>query len=428
MAHISSFRLITQIPDSRHSGGYELVISFNGLEYLLSDDFDAGSSLANDITIPQIDIDGFEALLRGAKIYSNYLNNGKPDTWRCSRVNISGWTSDGRGFCSAINVDPKQDRNADQPGDNDHPVILAGLSPFEWGWATWMNDNLGMLGKKTLGQICIPGAHDAGMSAFNKAKGPLVSRANTITQTQPFYDLLTLGVRFFDLRPVINEDGSFSTGHYSKTLVGTVGANGISFEEVVRDINRFTSLTKELIVLSLSHYRSPWGLTFDNDALSKLISQLQQINGLYAVPDATNLQDITISSYLCSGAAVLVLLSKVDDDLELPSPLPSGFYSQMDRFPMIDSFADTSDLEKMMTDQFQKLEESNDKYFLISWTLTCPALGSPSILDLADQANAKLDEILKHCRKGLYPKIVYLDEIQSSVPTAIALQINQTFS
>jgi hypothetical protein len=156
-------------------------------------------------------------------------------------------------------------------------------------WSTWMQANLETLGGRALRQLCMPGTHDSGMSQIGTCTFD-GNADNTKTQTQGILEQLKRGARYFDIRPVISA-GIFVTGHYSyiPALGSTQGCNGQSIADIISDINSFTSVEAELIILSLSgdmntdvgepNYRS-----LDQGEWNSLIQKLQGINALYLGP------------------------------------------------------------------------------------------------------------------------------------------------
>ena len=106
--------------------------------------------------------------------------------------------------------------------------------------ATWMHDNLATLGDLPIGELCIPGSHNSGMSIIQSETFFSLSSA-TKTQTLPIESQLHLGVRYFDVRPCLL-DGKFYTGHYSNLpVVGWQGANGESMDSIIETLNRYTA-------------------------------------------------------------------------------------------------------------------------------------------------------------------------------------------
>lgn len=79
----------------------------------------------------------------------------------------------------------------------------------------WMHSTLNVIGDKTLRDISLPGAHDAGMGPDFKAGTFGSDTANTKTQALTIGGQLDQGARWFDIRPVIGDGGKWLTGHYS---------------------------------------------------------------------------------------------------------------------------------------------------------------------------------------------------------------------
>jgi len=105
--------------------------------------------------------------------------------------------------------------------------------------ADWMSGSLGTIGEMKLRDICIPGSHDAGMSAPVNGSTVFGYASSIITQRVPIAQQLTLGARYFDIRPVTHT-GQFYCGH----CTGSQGGNGQSIADVISQVNAFTALHK----------------------------------------------------------------------------------------------------------------------------------------------------------------------------------------
>jgi len=314
----------------------------------------------------------------------------------------------------------------------------------------WMQNNLGLLGSRTLRQICMPGTHDAGMSTI--ASGTLFSDScNTQTQTSGILGQLQSGSRYFDIRPVIS-GGQYLTGHYSDIGSGSTnswqGGNGQSIQSIISDINTFTADNEELIILNLSaDLDTDLGngsyASFTQDQWNTLLSMMQQGIGNLFLSSASGLLDLTtlsLDSYIGNGnAAVVVIVSPSGSGISLGSYANQGFYPATS-FPSYNVYSDTNNLNQMISDQLSKMQAQrtnpNSVFFVLSWTLTqdsvqaaaCPLTGgsSTSILDLANTADAQLSQILPACNSQCYPNVIYIDNIQSSLNiAALAMQINE---
>jgi hypothetical protein len=314
----------------------------------------------------------------------------------------------------------------------------------------WMQNNLSLLGSRTLRQICMPGTHDAGMSSV--ASGTFFSDScNTQTQTSGILGQLQAGSRYFDIRPVIS-GGQYLTGHYSDIGSGSTnswqGGNGQSVQSIISDINTFTASNEELIILNLSadldtDLGNSSYAPFTQAQWNTLLSMMQQgISNLfvYSSSGSLDLTTLSLNSYIGNGSAsVVVIVNPSGSGISLGSYTNQGFYPATS-FPSYNVYTDTNNLDQMISDQLSKMQTQrtspNSIFFLLSWTLTqdsvqaaaCPLTGgsSTSILDLANTANAQLSQILPACNSQSYPNVIYIDNIQSSLDVAgLAMQINE---
>lgn len=121
---------------------------------------------------------------------------------------------------------------------------------------SWMQNNISTLGSRPLHKICMPGTHNAGMS--KKTGGTAFPSANnTLCQSLSILGQLFAGSRYFDIRPILS-GAQFFTGHYSRIDVPIIGStwqgwNGQSIAEIVDQVNAFTAVTNELVILNLTH-------------------------------------------------------------------------------------------------------------------------------------------------------------------------------
>ncbi|XP_064477348.1 uncharacterized protein LOC135391152 [Ornithodoros turicata] len=304
----------------------------------------------------------------------------------------------------------------------------------------WMQRNLALIGNKTLKDIYIPGSHNAGMSL--RSSGTMFGEeCNTVTQSKSVKQQLELGVRYLDIRPVIS-GGKYYTGHYTRVdaINSWQGASGVSIEDIVNDINDFTSSRNELIIVKLWHslntdvgnssYRkfdkSEWDGLFD-----QLINLKSRVIGNY--DDVTKLK----IGELISERSSVVIVSENNDVGKWKS---EGVYPAS-ALLVYDKYADTDSLDRMADDQIQKLrrESSGEKLFLLSWTLTQSAVDAVScgssdvwsdigsIIFLADHANKALSErIYPEIVRGHYPNVIYLDNVVDDQAAALSMANNIT--
>lgn len=311
---------------------------------------------------------------------------------------------------------------------------------------SWMADNIGALQFTKLRNLCMPGAHDAGMSTRGTGTAGVFD-CNVLTQYQSILGQLNLGVRYFDIRPVIS-GGKYCTGHYSDTsnsVLGWQGANGQSIDDIVNNINTFTSAQNELIILYISHdvntdvgrpYRS-----FTQNDYDGLCAKLMGINGRVSKNYPT-LLDLTLGEFIgCTGGgnaatqSIVVIIADPNDSSVVIKE-GSDIWDKS-KLEVYNDYSNTNDLDKMMIDQLAKMKGGHG-YFLLSWTLTqdatqaatceLPFVGGASILDLAKKANDALKaNLVPACTSTVYPNIIYLDGIQNTDAMELSVNFNYKF-
>lgn len=301
----------------------------------------------------------------------------------------------------------------------------------------WMQRNLATLGDRPIRHICIPGSHDSGMSIVD-GKTPLANESNVITQSVSVGTQLSLGARYFDVRPVI-ANGRFKTGHYSDIdVLGWQGANGQSFQQIIDEINAFTVNNKEFIVLNISHDRNTDDgrdyRALSQEEWNRLLEELTGINHLFVAPDPVNvdLTRLTLKEFIGNGEAAVVVIAQPDaPGLTLGDYAYRGFYFYK-QFDAYNSYSDSDDLGHMVSDQLNKMRlvrpNPDGQLFLLSWTLTQGArdiVTDGKILDLAAKANpAIFRQLPSAVDPRTYPNILYIDDFSKSDITALAMAIN----
>ncbi|KAK7510605.1 PLC-like phosphodiesterase [Phyllosticta citriasiana] len=297
----------------------------------------------------------------------------------------------------------------------------------------WMHQNLALLGDRKIRHLCMPGSHDAGMSTFG-THTDLVTKQNTITQKFDIATQLTAGSRWFDIRPILR-NGSFYTGHYSDIdVLGWQGADGQSLNDIISQINDFTSKYNELVILDISHaYNADSDYAdFTQADWETLFTELQKINhrlNTTGLTTSTDLSSKTLSSFIENGPCVL-LVTELQTGISLPSAaFAAGIVNSGDSFPIYNSYADSNDLNTMVSDQLSKLytqrKNPDSTFFLLSWTLTQDALdvinAGTSILELAEQAYQPLfRQAFVNFTSQTYPNVLYMDLFGASSKDASA--------
>ncbi|MFT4805346.1 MAG: hypothetical protein ACI9YE_002562 [Psychroserpens sp.] len=317
----------------------------------------------------------------------------------------------------------------------------------------WMQDNLSLLGTKTIKDICIPGSHDSGM--YKVVNGTLgADQCNTQTQSFDIFNQLKLGIRYFDIRPIIGAS-QYHTGHYTDKTPGNIwmGARGGSISEIIQDINNFTASRQELIILNLSHSLNtdnkpgtiiPEYTPFDTAEWNGLFAQISTINDLFQLPSNTPLTALTLDTFILSGkSAVVIIIEEFEQqNNQLTGTVydGKGFYYKEAFSPLNKYYGITgnNDLNGMITYELDLMKTNQQaSYFLLSWTLTqigneaakCIVSLSPSIRDLADTANETLNsQLLPVVSSSNFPNIIYIDNVVSDMVTTCAIEVNKVIN
>ncbi|KZV66212.1 PLC-like phosphodiesterase [Peniophora sp. CONT] len=197
--------------------------------------------------------------------------------------------------------------------------------------SSWMQTHLHAIGDLPLSKLCIPASHDAGVYRLG-VHTSFGTESNVLTQTRSIFDQLELGVRYFDIRPVLTSPApgqppvKWATGHYTgegKDKIGWQGGNGVDLDEIIADVNRFTQENAELVFIEIGHLLR---LTIDNPTKSDargltsdeqvdLLRVLGGLERLFSVSDGigkdTPLQNCSLRQFVGGGKAAVVVL--IDD-------------------------------------------------------------------------------------------------------------------
>lgn len=303
------------------------------------------------------------------------------------------------------------------------------------------NYNLDLWADRQLGEICIAGSHDAGMNQITGGTA-FANACNTQTQTNTILRQLELGIRYFDIRPVIS-GAHYYTGHYSKVGPTWQGCNGQSIESIIDDLNEFTSKRHNaIIIIKLSHslntdvgassYRG-----FNENEWIGLFYEMDAIKNKYETGNKqfTDLSKVKLNEII-KGKSSVIILSDCNEQF-IESRLGTGFFPirSLDTY---DSYSNTNDIDQMISDQITKMHNnSSNRFFLISWTLTqsnlqvfnCSGggvIGLPgSILSLADSANQNLlVRLYPEISTKTYPNIIYVDNVADFDAASLAMSVN----
>ncbi len=125
--------------------------------------------------------------------------------------------------------------------------INVSVLPFGYDAATWMTQATS-LGNLQLGNIAAPGSHDAGTYSYTG-----IAASEVVTQSYSIGQQLTLGARYFDVRP----GGELDTANLLGTTLYHVhgGFECAPFSDILNDIANFAQANpREIIYLALSHF------------------------------------------------------------------------------------------------------------------------------------------------------------------------------
>ena len=304
---------------------------------------------------------------------------------------------------------------------------------------------------RSLSQICIPGAHDAGMGVV-KDCSPYANANTTQTQSKSFMEMLNLGVRYFDVRTIIDFNDQFRIGHFNYInethdfVIGTLnlgneGCMGYSIDEMLNDVKKFaedaSQNNQELVVLNLNHLinwkRGVDRENFNQDDLNRLAKVVKDKLGNLLIKGQSNLITTPISTLTGGSAKILVVFEADGFDGK------DGIYS-LSSLGLFDRYAEKAEPGPMIQDQMEKMQSNwNKSYFLLSWTLTqsssdhinfvkCFAKldGCVSIQNLAAQANSRLWSNLADgvSTSTGFPNILYTDFIVDDLQITINSIIN----
>jgi hypothetical protein len=201
------------------------------------------------------------------------------------------------------------------------------ITSLRHGPGNWMNSMSKQIANRKIVDMVMPGSHDAGMSKITDAILSGGTESNTRNQMLNIYNQLKVGSRFFDLRvssvhQVVNCCGNYKfwISHLSSE-VGEVpiGRTGESFDEVIKEINDFTSefpgeviMLKFRYLVGIRNVPSKGPIYRDQDIKDDFFSKLKQINNRcpnLITKDTTSIEQLTMGELQRNkGGCVLIFL------------------------------------------------------------------------------------------------------------------------
>ena len=192
--------------------------------------------------------------------------------------------------------------NSEWEIQDNQPTIIIEASAFKTGvyqnWMSYISDETLFV------DVVMPGSHDAGTKS--------ITAENLHTQSSGFYDQLTGGVRYFDMR-VAEYNGTVRCIHAnSGDPRNSSNGTGIEFETVLSDMLRFVNENpSEIIILDFQHL---W-----NDFEDLVVPMIKErLTGKMLTKDkAKNYLNLTMGQLRNWGVNFIVIVQ--DDNNELKS-------------------------------------------------------------------------------------------------------------
>ena len=309
----------------------------------------------------------------------------------------------------------------------------------------WMKDMLAntSIGERTLGEIVIPGTHDAGM--YENYDFSIV---DTLAQDQNLYQQLQGGVRYFDLRVQSGSPQRFYHGP-------TNSYRGPSVNQGLDDVAKFMreegGQRKEVVILKFSHFRdfNACPSSDYNTLKENIVNKL----GPWLYKDSSHPFQASLNSIVGTGVGggkVIVVVDKkyaVDDSKSKCSMPAEGIYVYRDweaseeeaaegRATVFDDYANVTSYNTMKKDQLKKFADYNGRMknksnlpcdlFLMSWTLT-PIMDINSYVEVPNQNLAS--EMSNVNRNGYdkIPNILFVDYYEGARVTDTAITMTRRF-
>ncbi|KAG6450863.1 hypothetical protein O3G_MSEX006791 [Manduca sexta] len=127
---------------------------------------------------------------------------------------------------------------------------------------TWMEDNAHRINRLRIGQLALPGTHNAGSWRFNTEVSNLARDSFVLCQDRSIWAQLVYGIRYFDFRIAYydfypREDDRYWLNHNLIRVRPLV--------PLLREIRQFLDRTKEVVFLDAHHF--PVGFYQSNGAL-----------------------------------------------------------------------------------------------------------------------------------------------------------------
>ena len=278
--------------------------------------------------------------------------------------------------------------------------FMANLAHGPGGWMSAMYD---VIKDRQIKHIVMPGTHDSGMSKITNKITPLGNSANTQTQGINIYDQLRAGARWFDLRIAsvhnIPDNGGYEFWvlHVNdETAEVAAGNSGESLEEVIREINKFTSENPGEVIFFRIRYLvgireipSLGPIYWGDDIVKDFFSKLKGVNNRCPNLDTgTKFQDREASYFMDrnerKGCVIFLLAGHLQDGVPQDS-IGDGIY-RAGQLEIWDNWSNKGDTEEMAVDQMADWKTvhrsgdfKNDQFLVGQWLVTTDIFTSGTI-------------------------------------------------
>ena len=176
---------------------------------------------------------------------------------------------------------------------------------------------------------------------------------------------------------------------------------------------------------------------FNQDEWDQLLEHLTGDNGLKdrflaPNPKEVDLSNLPLNQFIGTDqAAVLIIVQPEANNVTLDEYYHRRGVYNYSQMNAICEHAQTHKLERMVNRQLQLMRNNRSSpdspLFLLSWTHRHPVkvLIGPSVLKISERTLSRIyTDLFPKCSKNTYPNILFLDGIDSSNITALAMAIN----
>ncbi|ODA83869.1 hypothetical protein RJ55_02385 [Drechmeria coniospora] len=300
-------------------------------------------------------------------------------------------------------LDPSQEASVTLviTGSNEYGFITS----IRHGAGNWMRSLYHVIKDRQLQHVVMPGTHDSGMSTISNKIVSLGVEANTQTQGLNMYDQLRTGARWFDLRistvhnAPFEADYDFWTLHVNDERADiAVGNSGVSLDDIVREINRFTMENPGEIVflrvkylIGIRKIPSFGPIYWTDEMVRAFFSKLRGIRNRCPHLDAAvpfNRQKVSYFMDQNEGKGCVIIL--LDGQLTSSVPQESisdGIY-KASRMRFWDNWSNKADTQSMAQDQAADWKtvmrsgdpgNSDDRFLIGQWLVSADAVKTTAL-------------------------------------------------